>query len=380
MEIPMMHDPTNLDLQLTPPERAWAMLRRLRAHPPGRASKGERKETFNAAMEQAEEFFRSATLAGPAVRPILIFYGLSQTGRAIAAVSNNKVVQNTRYHLKGHGIDAKNIDKADNNGLSTVTVMNGNHSGSFDTLATVLNVASLPNETTIGNLWSLLPESSQVPLESPHQTRFLEVEEAPGAVRRGRYVQSVIRRIPAEIAGVIDDHNKVTPEHSWDDVKDRVARYLDTYPGLKGAVMDMSDESPIIELSDQGLTVQVYWPGIERANPDEPNPGPRTVPVRKTVDDKQFIAEQTILYRGVQCAYPEMGQTGATIHPFLVWWAVLYAMSVIARYQPLTWGRLIDVNSSKDAAAIEQILEHAIRSLPELIHRTIFETTEMDRR
>jgi len=63
----------------------WADVRSLRADPPGRARKGDRRKTFSAALEQAERLWAASLQVGAAASPMLKFYALSQAGRAISA-------------------------------------------------------------------------------------------------------------------------------------------------------------------------------------------------------------------------------------------------------------------------------------------------------
>src|SRR5713226_8519062 len=87
------------------PSRAtvWRHIRGLRHQPPGAARKrSQRREVFCAALEQAEQLFTAAEAVGDATRPILLFYGLSQAGRAIAAASTD--ADSNHYRLSGHGI------------------------------------------------------------------------------------------------------------------------------------------------------------------------------------------------------------------------------------------------------------------------------------
>lgn len=67
---------------------AWDILRASRWKPPGSATRpASRKLTYQTALEQAEELFTAAGQVSPKARPILVFYGLSQAGRAIAAAA-----------------------------------------------------------------------------------------------------------------------------------------------------------------------------------------------------------------------------------------------------------------------------------------------------
>jgi hypothetical protein len=68
-------------------ERAsWSDLRGTRWAPPGSAGADpSRRAVYVAALQQAEQLFHAAREAGFASSPLLLFYGLSQAGRAIAA-------------------------------------------------------------------------------------------------------------------------------------------------------------------------------------------------------------------------------------------------------------------------------------------------------
>src|SRR5688572_1463755 len=92
-------------------ERYWRRVRGLRANPPGLASTNkERREVFNAALEQAEQLTRSASHLGSETRPINLFYGLSQGTRAIAAALEP---DDSRFWLSNHGIDhVGNLDRS----------------------------------------------------------------------------------------------------------------------------------------------------------------------------------------------------------------------------------------------------------------------------
>ncbi|MFC4088598.1 YaaC family protein [Micromonospora sp. GCM10011541] len=70
-------------------ERAvWSDLRATRHAPPGGAGANpERRSTYVAALQQAEELFRATETSGPASSPLLLFYGLSQAGRALTAAA-----------------------------------------------------------------------------------------------------------------------------------------------------------------------------------------------------------------------------------------------------------------------------------------------------
>ena len=54
-----------------------------------------------------------------------------------------------------------------------------------------------------------------------------------------------------------------------------------------------------------------------------------------------------------------------------MWWAVTFALSILARYQPREWAALVTVDRSPDAVALEHLLAESLTVLPELLYRTI---------
>jgi hypothetical protein len=76
-------------------------------------------------------------------------------------------------------------------------------------------------------------------------------------------------------------------------------------------------------------------------------------------------------YLSTRLAFPVIGHGPLPAHPFVVWWAILYVLSMLARYQPDAWLKYVDVTRSADAVPIEALLYGAINTLPETIHRAL---------
>ncbi|WP_438296154.1 YaaC family protein [Streptomyces sp. HUAS TT7] len=91
---------------------------------------------------------------------------------------------------------------------------------------------------------------------------------------------------------------------------------------------------------------------------------------------------ETILgtpYReGIHYVLPALQGNQRPLHPLLTWWGVLYALASIARYEPQSWAKSINVDKRNDriANAIEHLLEMALSAIPELVTR---ELHRMDR-
>lgn len=114
---------------------------------------------------------RAAAKVGPASRPHLLFYGLSQVDRAIAAAE-----QQPDYQLNGHGIC---IGQADQPRLGRVLVANKG-SGAFTQVASLLGSRSLPQEVELADLWSVIEENDGWPVASaPSSIRCLRVTRKP---------------------------------------------------------------------------------------------------------------------------------------------------------------------------------------------------------
>ena len=98
--------------------------------------------------------------------------------------------------------------------------------------------------------------------------------------------------------------------------------------------------------------MEVEWrsgsPGLERLD-------------RKTLDDlgvARYRSDDDFVIT------PAMGSMSTGLHPFLAWWAVLLALSSLARYEPARWSRMIDTDRSAEANAIEHLLEESTASVP----------------
>jgi hypothetical protein len=147
-------------------EAAWDTLRATRWDPPGSASRdAERRRTYVFGLEQAQQMFRAAAVVGPATRPLLIFYGLSQAGRAIAAAASS-IKTGDGWRLEGHGI--RSAPDSLRGPLPEIRVEAGRagSKGSFVTLSRLLGSQlwdkSVP--VTLNTLWDILPENRLSPL------------------------------------------------------------------------------------------------------------------------------------------------------------------------------------------------------------------------
>lgn len=349
----------------------WRHLRGMRAQPPGAAARdATRRATFNAALEQAEQMFRAAEGAGVMTRPILAFYGLSQAGRAIAAAAAS-VPDHVQapgqsavpWKLSGHGIRVPGISTAAASGELASIPLSDHGSGAFTQLAEILNSGSLiarkpdgleAQKVTMTELWRTLPDTLGFNLkELPLYPVLGFSETAPGTLPR--YVAT----LSADIEGI---PRRV---HDANDQQAALKEFLAHYP----TVGDW-DFVPGVPLATQwskanftGLhIVKLVWRQLTGLPA-----GPQGSDVLAKQVATQYFRDWYLL--------PALGDNSKPLHPLLTWWAILYALSMLARYEPYAWGKMTAIDTSVEASAIEHLLEVGIARLPELILDTIDEVS-----
>jgi hypothetical protein len=74
---------------------------------------------------------------------------------------------------------------------------------------------------------------------------------------------------------------------------------------------------------------------------------------------------------------PTIGGNTEPLSPIVTWWAMLYVLSMLARYQPSAWTTMLDIDSSPDAPAVEYLLGEAHRACVNLIVAA-FKTVEQE--
>ncbi|WP_330174596.1 YaaC family protein [Streptomyces sp. NBC_01498] len=331
------------DLSLPSRREVWRDLRGLRTGVvgPGRTNP-DRSAVFTAALEQAQQFMEAAESAGPATRPVQIFYSLSQFGRAISAASS--ALSGEDWLVKGHGIGTKNLDVR--NGLDCVQVV-PHENGSLIGVARAMGVPPLAakSKLSLGELWPLIPEGQSVPLASVRAFPALNFHAGALVHRNGkRWCRVSLMPIPPEVKSAADVDASA--------LKD----FLAHYPSLSGW-SNTPDVPDVIQWQKQGGidSLQIYLPSNLEAH-------------AQAEEGVAEALERATLYRGPSDAYvfPALGGMTESVHPFLVWWAVLFGLSILARYEPAGWAAMIDIDTSGTANAIENLLEHAIGVIPHL--------------
>jgi hypothetical protein len=337
------------DVSDVSPRRAWQMLRSLRHEPPGRASRGDRRFTFDAALEQAEQFLAAAGGVGIATRPVLAFYGLRQAGAAIASAA--VAADQKSWRLTGHGIKVVNLSDARTGSVSGLLVQD-NGMGSFTQMAGLLDSASLPGPIRLSELTNLLPDTHQFSLADTTDFHPLAVD-LPTNLVLGSHLTVQLFPVPLRLAM---SQGGIGAESDWRSERSRIEGYLAHYPTLSGWTFLTPIGQPvgIQQVSSDSCVLPIQLP---RSGDDRP----------PSLD----VADRTNRYSRRRLAFPSIGGSSRAFHPFLAWWAVTYALSMVSRYDPKAWAARTSISNSGDAARLEHLLEQALVVLPELIYDTI---------
>ncbi len=341
------------DMEQTPRPTSWRMLRALRHDPPGLARHDPaRAALFVAALEQSEQLFRAAETTAPDTRPLLLFYGLSQSGRALRAACDTS---DEWPRSRGHGVTVR---AASVGGPLASTIVEDQRQGLFRDVGRTLDRATLGAGQTIGSMARLgrlgarfplsgdEPEHPPLELSLPGQSPF----ERSGYLRANLTVptETWVYDLPP-----VGDRNT----SHYDAYRQLVRDQLQHYPTLSEA--HLVDEVPgHFDLGGSGTQrdVTLEWP--DRRHPRH--------------DDEEGALLPFSDERGRHVTvYPRGQDSELAVHPYLLWWSVLYAMSHYVRYEPTHWASIIDIDHNTEAVAVEHLCDQALDVLPELIHRTL---------
>lgn len=301
----------------------------------------ERKRTFpfSTALEQAEQLWTAAQNVGVAARAILLYYGLVQAGLALA-ISR---VQGS-WAWSGHGLRLDG-DKD----LSTVkqlreVTLRDDGSGGFQAIAGILHSPTLPNSVVVEQVWMAIPEAADLRPTACTAPNVLEVAfseaDMPVGYKNVETVTIVLSPAPEGVRqGAIPQRDAVV--------------WLSSYPTLA--------ESEPIEPQ--------YWPigakdGVRFRLRIAPTNEYRVADAARKSFAKPYGWTD---FKWI--AAPALAGNREVVHPLLVWWALLYAFSMLARYYPAAWAKMTNIDASNEAVLIERMLDIALFRVPDLLVR-----------
>jgi hypothetical protein len=329
---------------------SWRAIQGLRATPTGRAvGDRQRRRIFTAALNQAEELAIAASAVTYAVRPLLLFYSLSQAGRAIAAAHLEG-----RAELSGHGLSFTCEPTAI---LESTVAPSG--TGAFQDVASAAQSSGLREAAELGALWAANPDLQQIPIpEDGRWPRILSCVlgtrgglPSDGPVSTGGRLRTLVG-LPGETRA---DLNRAIAQYptlaGTRPFRDGMAGFVPVGPDERVDRIAKADGSLAVAVGREApphLTLAEYW-GMEDA-------------LYSTVEIAETFPRwpQRHLVGFIQ---PSVGG-GPAPSPLMLWWALLLSLSSLARYYPAVWVRTIDLDQSVLASPLHQVLDVAADRVP----------------
>lgn len=329
---------TLFDLGRWTPQESWRTIRTIRSSPPRNLTpvlRGDRKKVFHMALEQAQELYEAASKVGYETRPLLLFYGLSQAGRAIASASDRLGLPRHRgtdaevIHGVSHGLDFyTNLPAGAALWQSTVKVV-PTAKDSFSRACLALDSSTDVAQVELGAIASQLLE-------------FLyEFRDFDGWPRAFGPTLTLHRNdIGDALLELTAFDGQPTPE--------RIRTYLTPFRALAGCEIQTLDDGGV-RLDHNGHPSLLIPRTMVRIDGTEPH----------LLDACPYLGDEVML--------PSLGTASQFTHPLLSWWMLLFSLSMLARYAPKDWAGVLDLTANPNASQIEYIQDAALTSVPQLL-------------
>jgi hypothetical protein len=306
-------------------------IRALRATPPGRAARDqERRRVFSSALGQFDELLDAAAAAGPASRPLPLYYAVSQATTAIAAAL---LPPDRPWRPRSHGLviaepDPRWLPETEIRPKRVKPKGQPYTTDSFSMLCDALNEPTLVHRSTISNVSAALPGLDQKPGLGAGRPRALPLA-FDRASPHAAFGTITLEGVPASDAGLR-----------------RARSYLERYYSRyrEGLSLESIEFDPY---EPNAARVELGWTSPDGVRRD----------VRMNATD----------YLGSRWLLPAINKQRDSLSPFLLWWCLLYAFSDLARYHPAEWTAILDPTNAREAVPIERALTLALSVIPRLV-------------
>ena len=332
-------------------QRAWMVLRSMRSYLPAMAGTSEdRRLTFQAALEQAEELWGASGTVGPTVSPIILFYGLTQAARALRSSLDSS---DQWGDCSGHGMTL--LDPTTTPGIAPALdeiQIRPRGNKFIQCVAPLLKSEALATDVTVSDLVLSLPRvhgylSGDAGVR-PISVEFNDIEFTSTldsiSLTLSPLPASLERRDPTETTMV-----QPSPEE--------IREWLNHYPSV----------------------ANLGHPNVEYINPMHPDYTKHCIKISWALTMPTEYHDRREIAVGVIGAdlnskgsyvsgnvLPTVAGNKESAHPLITWWMILFAFSMLARYHSRIWGALLDINSSPSAVPIGLILDDARQDVPQL--------------
>lgn len=272
-----------------------------------------------------------------ATSPLLFFYAVTQIGKAIYSAATK--LDNNEDQTPGHALAFDGASRVYGEGLGAVSVR-GHGTGSYQSTAKALGVSALEKPISLTSLWSIATGTSR-PLPggaTDHPAVAIRTvgqwSRQPDDGSRWPVIQAV--------SSVVQQGSRLSPELG---MADGFAQNYPQVAALKAVTNELDQISLNGDLLSRNEVALIQVEGVAS-------------------DD--LIDHGCVRLGGQWLAFPDMDDSGLQGHPFMAKWALLYALSRLARYHPREWIETIEFTRSGDAAPLATYLLDLPTDLPEL--------------
>lgn len=299
------------------------------------------------ALEQAQQQFDSASKIGYESRPLNLFYGLSQAGRAVAAGS--PLLGGGAEHQWQATGDGLKFDPAVPQGVFATPVRQETGPRDLFSRASIALGSPLDfGEVLFGAVLSQVTDYTMTFQESDGYLRPIYDVHVYGAGSKSFPIEVEVRVPGLSAEGVLPVAE--------------VQSLLAPYPALDGLELALDDSGNVRRSHNNGRCFVLV-------------PGPDYLMSRNSGESVHTLKGATA-YRGTTVILPRTGASAEPLRPLMSWWLMLYALSMLARYSPGNWTRTLSISESPIASRIEFILDTAIDAVPELLWDELFSSTK----
>lgn len=294
------------------------------------------------ALEQAQQQFAAAERIGYESRPLNLFYGLSQAGRALAAGSH-LLGRGTQYQWQstGHGLK---YDVAVPAGVFATPIKQDG--GTRDLFSRVSIATGSPldfGEIDFGAAINQLVDYTMVFREAEGYSRPIH----------DVHVYASSKTFPLDVEVAVPGLQQGS-EATAGEVRERLA----AYPALRDLRVAENDDGTVRWSHNEGRCFVVV------ESEDGLVARGRSNGVRELKGYTNYRRSAVLL--------PSAGSSAEPLRPLMAWWVALYALSMLARYAPSKWTEALSISDSPIASRIEFLLDVAVEAVPELFWGELF--------
>lgn len=321
-----------------------------------------RGHVFTMGLAQCDELWAASEGVGPLVGPILRYYAVAQLAQAIAAASD--LPTDAWQTRTGHGLKLECPKPPAGDLMDLRHVIVSEHGGGMlaQVLGSALGSPVLSEPVSLASLMAALPFVSVYDRQDGFE-KTLAVE------LQGMYAPELslcfLTPLPTHLTRLEEAAD--TPGHTYfvPPTQTQVDSWLRLYPTLAGL-----PDANVIQVQHAPETVTPNaQPGHTLVlNFREGSLGP--IPTWPKYMD---LLEHRTAHEARGLLMPKVAGNDSAEHPFVTWFVVLYALSMLARYHPAAWRMLMDVDRSQLAVPLQRLIERDSENALSFAERSIVE-------